>query len=261
MELEFEIGETDYNVVWSMNNIAETGDNADDIMEENVEIDSILQDETNKENTNKENLKKSEEEEGKDMGHYSDPKQENIEKVEESDKKQNVFGQHANLFRESWGLPPAAPEKDSSSDDEESDEVISVKQTIEANGEKIEKEVLIPMDEEEAEKGLVFTTVIKVTKGKGEKDIKEDIQEVNVKYEDNSENQDEEDMEQSYKEALTKGAMKCDDSTEANFYDNSEDKNMVSPTKNHPEAKEFTIKLGAGQRSIKLSRKSWTHGG
>ena len=66
-------------------------------------------------------------------------------------------------------------------------------------------------DEEEAKKGLVFTTDNKVTKAK---DNQDDIQEDDVQKEDANENQDEEDMEHSYKEAHTKD--------ETNFVDNSE---------------------------------------
>ena len=45
--------------------------------------------------------------------------------------------------------------------DNEVSEVISVKQTMEANGETIGKKVLNPMDEEEANKGLDRLTGIK----------------------------------------------------------------------------------------------------
>ena len=55
-------------------------------------------------------------------------------------------------------------DSDSFNTDNEESELISVTQTIEVNGETI--------DEEEAEKSLVFTTETKVTKGK-EEDVQE----------------------------------------------------------------------------------------
>ena len=204
MELEFEIGETDYNLVWTMKNNVETADKAEDIMEENVECrkcGSILQVAANKENTNKVKPEKSEEEGGTDMGQYSDPKQDQ-ETIE---------------FRESWGLPPAAPENEN-------------------------------QDEED------MKHMIKVIKAKMEKDNQEDI-----KNEDNPENQDEEDMKHIFKEEPTKDVTKDqerDDSTEANFDANSDYQNMAFPTQDNPETKEFNLKIGAGSRSIKLSRKS-----
>ena len=49
---------------------------------------------------------------------------------------------------------------DNSNTDNEESEVKSVTQTIEANGEMIDKEALIHVrDEEEADKGPVFTSV------------------------------------------------------------------------------------------------------
>ena len=159
------------------------------------------------------------------MGQDSDPKQENTKqnsRVEESDKMQSVFGQHTDLFRESWGLPPA-PEKDSensSTDDEEGDE-----------------------------KDLAFTTEIKVTKGKKVKDNQDEIRE------DNDNKDDMKDEETDNKDDSLV------DSTEANFDDSFEYQNMVQ-TEDNPETvtlhqtKEFNLKLGAGPRSIKLSKKS-----
>ena len=55
-EIEFGVRDTDYKVVWSLDNNAESGENVEDILEENEETGSILQDETNKEDTKKENL-------------------------------------------------------------------------------------------------------------------------------------------------------------------------------------------------------------
>ena len=57
--------------------------------------------------------------------------------------------------------------------------------------------MLIPVDEEDATKGLVFTTGIKVTKVKNEEDKQDDIQEDDVEIEDA-------DVEHSYKEAHAK---------------------------------------------------------
>ena len=50
-EIEFGVRDTDYKVVWSLDNNAESGENVEDILEENEETGSILQDETNKEDT------------------------------------------------------------------------------------------------------------------------------------------------------------------------------------------------------------------
>ena len=52
-EIEFGVRDTDYKVVWSLDNNAESGENIEDILEENEETGSILQDETNKEDTQK----------------------------------------------------------------------------------------------------------------------------------------------------------------------------------------------------------------
>ena len=68
-----------------------------------------------------------------------------------------------------------------------------MKQITKANG---KKEVLITMDKDEANKVLVFTT-------EDEEDNQNDIQDDDIKKEDANENQDEEDMEHSYKEAHT----------------------------------------------------------
>ena len=123
-------------------------------------------------------------------------------------KKRGTFGQDSDLFCDSWGLPPTMTDKDSDNPitDNEEPEVISVKQNIEARGERLKQKLLIPMDEEEAKKEYMFTTEIKVTvtKDKKEKDSQYNIQEDNVKKEDAIENQDEEDLEQSWEEAQTK---------------------------------------------------------
>ena len=76
-EIEFGVRDTDYKVVWSLDNNAESGENVEDILEENEETGSILQGETSKENTKKENLV----EEGKNVEENYDVKQENIKKV------------------------------------------------------------------------------------------------------------------------------------------------------------------------------------
>ena len=61
-------------------------------------------------------------------------------------------------------------DSDNSNTDDEESEVTSVKQTIEVSGETLEEDVLIPKDEEEAKKCVVFTSEIKVTKRKEEKE-------------------------------------------------------------------------------------------
>ena len=111
-----------------------------------------------------------------------DAKQENIEtnsNVEESDRRRATFGQDSDLFCDSWGLPPTMTDKDSDNPitDNEEPEVISVKQNIEARGERLKQKLLIPMDEEEAKKDFMFTTEIKVTvtKDKEEKDSQYNI--------------------------------------------------------------------------------------
>ena len=53
IEIEFDVRDTDYKVVWSLDNNAESGENVEDNLEENEETGSILQDETNKEDTRK----------------------------------------------------------------------------------------------------------------------------------------------------------------------------------------------------------------
>ena len=126
-------------------------------------------------------------------------KEENIEtnsNVEESDRRWATFGQGSDLFCDYWGLPPTMTDKDSDNliTDNKEPEVISVKQNIEARGERLKQRLLIPMDKEEAKTDFMFTTEIKVTvtKDKKEKDSQYNIQEDNVKKED----QDEEDLEQ-----------------------------------------------------------------
>ena len=52
-EIEFGVRDTDYKVVWSLDNNAESGENVEDILEENEETGSILQNDTNKEDTQK----------------------------------------------------------------------------------------------------------------------------------------------------------------------------------------------------------------
>ena len=52
-EIEFGVRDTDYKVVWSLDNNAESVENVEDVLEENEETGSILQDETNKEDTQK----------------------------------------------------------------------------------------------------------------------------------------------------------------------------------------------------------------
>ena len=54
-EMKFEIGDTDYNAMKSLDNKVDSGEKVEDILEENEETGSILQDETNKENTKKQN--------------------------------------------------------------------------------------------------------------------------------------------------------------------------------------------------------------
>ena len=77
-EIEFGVRDTDYKVVWSLDNNAERGENVEDMLEENEETGSILQYETNKEDTKKTNLLVSVEK-GKDREEDSDAKQETLE--------------------------------------------------------------------------------------------------------------------------------------------------------------------------------------
>ena len=76
-EMEFDAGDTDYNVVCSLDKNVESGEKVEDMSEENEETGSILQGETSKENTKKENLV----EEGKNVEEDYDVKQENMKKV------------------------------------------------------------------------------------------------------------------------------------------------------------------------------------
>ena len=103
----------------------ESGEKVEDILEENEETGSILQDESVEERNN--------------IEEDSDSKQEKISDVEEA--RGTAYGQHTGFYRESWGLPSAMTEEDSdnNSTDNEEFELISVNQTIEANGEMIRK--------------------------------------------------------------------------------------------------------------------------
>ena len=94
-------------------------------------------------------------------------------------KRRATFAQDSDLFCDSWGLPPTMTDKDSDNPitDNKEPEVISVKQNIEARGERLKQKLLIPMDEEEAKKDSMFTTEVKVTvtKDKEEKDSQYNI--------------------------------------------------------------------------------------
>jgi hypothetical protein len=196
MKMEFDIGDTDYNVVWSLDNNMEDVEKSLDIIEKEEETGSNIKSEIKEEHVFEDSFK---EETVKEQPAANLNIQEDIgekTKVEDIDEKEKVFGQLTDFFRESWGLPSDLPEEDidSSSTEDESSVVISVKQTLEANEEKV-KEVIIPIDEEEADTSPVFTTEVKMMRGKKKTDDKENIQE---------DDEDGEDQENLYKEALNK---------------------------------------------------------
>ena len=78
----------------------------------------------------------------------------------------------SDLFCDSWGLPPTRTDNHSDNPitDNKEPEVISVKQSFEASGERVKQKLLIPMDKEEAKTDFMFTTEIKVTVTKDKKD-------------------------------------------------------------------------------------------
>ena len=133
--MEFDIGDTDYNVVWSLDNNMEDVEKSLDIIEKEEETGSTIKDEIKEENVFEnsfEEFKSVEEEETvKEQPAANLNKQEDMEKkakVEGIDEEKKVFGQHADLFRESWGLPADHPEEDidNSSTLDEPSVVISV---------------------------------------------------------------------------------------------------------------------------------------
>ena len=91
--MEFDVGDADYNVVWSLDNNVESREKVEDMLEENEETWSILQVETNQKNTEIENLVESVEED-------SDAKQENIEKTEEVKR-----GEVNSFWSAHWFIP------------------------------------------------------------------------------------------------------------------------------------------------------------
>ena len=72
-----------------------------------------------------------------DMGEEPENKDNNDKMMKET----TVFGQHTDVFKESWGL--------------------SVKQTVYVNGEKTENEVVVPMEEGE-DNEIVLITEVKI---------------------------------------------------------------------------------------------------
>ena len=74
-----------------------------------------------------------------DMGEEPENKDNNDKMMKET----TVFGQHTDVFKESWGL--------------------SVKQTVYVNGEKTENEVVVPMEEGE-DYEIVLITEVKLVK-------------------------------------------------------------------------------------------------
>ena len=148
--MEFDVGDTDYNVVWSLDNNVESGEKVEDMLEENEDTWSILQVEPNKENSKIENLVEFLEE--------------NIEKTEEVKR-----GEGNSFWSAHWFIPRILGT--SSCYDRETFWELQYWQwrvwnyiceaNYEANGETIVQWVLISIDE--AKKVCVFAFKIKVT--------------------------------------------------------------------------------------------------
>jgi len=115
LKVEFEIGDTGYGVVWSMDNIND--EDAKNMVEENF-IEDI---ETVQEEIDDENTENNENEPGQGNDENTEAtkenKQEEMDKNTEALKKEKEFSKQADMFRESWGLqPPTVQPKD---DDDE----------------------------------------------------------------------------------------------------------------------------------------------
>merc|ERR1719430_1906890 len=100
LEVEFEIGDTGYGVVWSMDNIND--EDAKNMVEENF-IEDTEDNENEPGQGNDENTEAT-----------KDNEKEEIDKNTEALKKEKEFSKQADMFRESWGLQPPTvqPEDD-----------------------------------------------------------------------------------------------------------------------------------------------------
>jgi len=286
LKTEFEIDDTDYDVVWSFdNNVSENdGDNMiEEIFDQEKEDNGTVEEYNDVKNTDDSEIgdmdifeQENRSEDTESESNYPEKKEKG--RGGQATEKETVFGKQVDLFLESWGLPPQhvlSEEVEKVVDGNESDasiiktdsDALSVKQTIEMNGEKMEEETIIPMkDESKAQKDLIITTEVRIVKGSVEKnDSKEDAKQINVDL-----NQDEEkdDPDHLFDETLgTKKEWNIEgndpgDSTGVNI-DEGSDYQSRSIAVDTPEetivggnAKLFTLKLGAGTRSIKLHRKT-----
>jgi len=281
LKIEFEIDDTDYDVGWSLDSNVVTENDAGMNMCDNM-IEGIFVQENRDDNNVEEfnEVKRTDISENTE-DEFNHPVKGEEDKIDQATKKETVFGKQVDLFRESWGLPSEqvqsekvdedAAKNDSSDDsnDKAESDALSVKQTIEMNGEKMEGETtIIPMeDESQASKDLVITTEIKIVKGSVEKnDSEEDAKQIKDDIAEGNENDESDHL---YEEALEtnvewNGANNTlGYSSGANVDQDSDYQSTILSDENTPEegivggqTKEFTFKLGAGSRSIKLSRKS-----
>merc|ERR1712142_1226526 len=287
LKMEFEIDDTDYDVVWSLdNNAAENdGDNMiEGISDQEKEDNGTVEEYNNVKNMDNSEIGDMEifEEENRSEDTESEskyPEKGEKDKGGQATEKETVFGKQVDLFLESWGLPPqqdlSEEEVEKVVDGDDSDasivktesDALSVKQTIEMNGEKTEGETIILMkDESKAQQDLIITTEVRIVKGSVEKnDSEEDANQIDVDFNQGEEKDDPghlfDETIETKKEWIMEGTKPCD-STEVNI-DEDSDYQSRSIAVDTPEetivggnAKLFTLKLGAGSRSIKLHRKS-----
>merc|ERR1719233_1396961 len=116
LEVEFEIGDTGYGVVWSMDNIND--EDAKNMEEENfIEDIETVQEEIDENTEDNEN----EPGQGNDENTVAtkDNRQVEMDKNTEALKKEKEFSKQADMFRESWGLQsPTVQPKDDDDEDE-----------------------------------------------------------------------------------------------------------------------------------------------
>ena len=154
LKLEFEIADTDYDVVWNMDNIV--AENMMDKIDEDENKTGDNEDESNDLNLdeNDGNIKID----PKDHD-YKDMKAESKHEVMDDENTQAVrkgleFGKQADMFRESWGLqpPPTPPKKP---DDEAI--VVSVKDS-EASNDQPDASTEASIDEESDSEWMNLST-------------------------------------------------------------------------------------------------------
>merc|ERR1711970_697549 len=103
LEVEFEIGDTGYGVVWSMDNTND--EDAKNMVEENfIEDIETVQEEIDENTEDNENEPGQGNDENAEA--TKDNEQEEMDKNTEALKKEKEFSKQAAMFRESWGLQP-----------------------------------------------------------------------------------------------------------------------------------------------------------